>query len=508
MSILKPVDVVILAGTSGSYLERNLMAQRTRGAAKIAHTIRNLGYSVKVIERSQLLSSDQLIKICAPLISASTIIGIGTSMMIGPANHKDTGSLEQKKSMLNFQTIFLEKLKKVVDHFRSKYNNRVLIGGADADSFKEYFSADITINGYAENLIGPILNTWLNNGLSKKITIDWTIQNCNFKWHETDEILPGETLPLETARGCIFNCKFCGWEMIGKKKGTYERDLNLIREEIIDNYNKYKTIHYVLMDDTFNDNDARVNQWCDMVESLPFKIYYSCYLRLDLCHRYQKTTRRLYETGLIGAAFGIETIHPIASKAIGKAFNGQKATEFLPYLWNTIFEKKVLIHATMIVGLPGESLEECKKLSKFFAQNKYINVYYAGLCLNNQKDKHKPRLDSEFSKNADQYGYVFTDASDPTAWKNDFMNNTEAAQLASLLVKFFNANNNFVDSWSYPDWHKAGIFVDEIIGIKSKTEKFQHQAKIYDSFNQSYVEKLLPGSQCVLTFDKVYNKSL
>ena len=138
-------------------------------------------------------------------------------------------------------------------------------------------------------------------------------------WHETDFIQQKELLPIETSRGCIFRCKFCAYSEIGRKKGTFEKDINLLKDYIVENYEKYGTTSYTLADDTFNDDDERMNEWCDMLETLPFKVKYGGYVRLDLFERYQETAKRLYNNGLRGCSFGLETFHPGAAKVIGKS---------------------------------------------------------------------------------------------------------------------------------------------------------------------------------------------
>ena len=112
------------------------------------------------------------------------------------------------------------------------------------------------------------------------------------------KILKGETLPIEVSRGCIFKCKFCAFPLNGKSKLDYLRDPILIKEELQYNYEKYGTTHYFLSDDTFNDSTTKVEQIHKVVTSLPFKIKFTTYLRLDLLHAHQEQISMLEEMGL------------------------------------------------------------------------------------------------------------------------------------------------------------------------------------------------------------------
>jgi len=335
---------------------------------------------------------------------------------------------------------YISTIKSFIDHFKEKYNNKVLLGGANAPVFKDIFGADFVITGFGENKIVEFLNKVKNHGMYRVQQPEWTIRNCDHKWHKTDCIVPNEVLPLETGRGCIFSCKFCAIEMLGKKANTYERDIELLRQELVHNYENWGTTHYVITDDTFNDNDVRNNAWCDMVETLPFKIKYSAYLRLDLLYKYQKTARRFYETGLSGCHFGIESFHPVAAKAIGKGFSYKHGKEFLPVVFNDIFEKNVRITTSFVVGLPGETKESLKETFDWLAEHPYFAAWFSGLYLINNQQLTPEQLEkqgitslSAFSKNSKKFGYRFPFPEKPHYWETDIMNFDESLDLASRL---------------------------------------------------------------------------
>ena len=76
-------------------------------------------------------------------------------------------------------------------------------------------------------------------------------------WREDFNVLPGESLPIEMARGCIFKCKFCNYPLIGKRKGTYIRDMNEIRDELIETWETKQVDTFYITDDTFNDDNDK-----------------------------------------------------------------------------------------------------------------------------------------------------------------------------------------------------------------------------------------------------------
>lgn len=428
------VDFLILSGNCtpvGMGADKHI---RTIGAHKIADIARKHGYSSLVISRLEFYNTDELIELCNKHIGPKTIIGISTTFIL-----KWFNSAGKSKYSDQYHP-HVQMIRDAIEYFRTKYQTKVVVGGTNANWYIDDFKPDQVLRGYAENDIAPLLNKWLNNGLSKKIVEPWTIQSCNFKWHKSDCVVPNEVLPLEMSRGCIFKCKFCTYELLGKQKGTYERDLGIIREEIIYNYNEFGTTAYSLTSDTFNDNDERMNQWCDMLETLPFKIKYTGYARLDLMHRYKQTTRRLYDTGLIGCQFGIETFHPIAAKAVGKGFNATKAKEFLPELFFDIFEGNSILFGTFIIGLPGETLDSYYESIEWCRENSWFASKFNPLHLNNNKMLNENEIhdtghvvNSEFSRDSEKYGYRFPREDMPYHWETDIMDFAKSREIANEL---------------------------------------------------------------------------
>ena len=94
------------------------------------------------------------------------------------------------------------------------------------------------------------INRLLNNELvSKVITSSFfkepDVNNISTDWsNDNFNILDKESIPIEFGRGCIFKCKFCAYDLTGKKKGTYIRDLSQIRDELILTWEKYGTTNF------------------------------------------------------------------------------------------------------------------------------------------------------------------------------------------------------------------------------------------------------------------------
>lgn len=431
-----------MTADAGIYEFRNQLGMRTLGASKAAWSVRQHGYTSIVISKLQMVSVEEAVQLCSPYIGPKTIIGIGTTLIAAPISDKQkNGAMGLKR---NSHSI-INNLQKIVNILRMEHDNIVIVGGAVAESFQRMFDADYAIPGDSEIELPKLMDKIRRAGIQKK-PYDWNITTCNYQWHDSDFVQPKEPLPLETARGCIFSCKFCTFDKLGKRKGTFERSVESIREEMISSYQRFGTQYYWLASDTFNDDDDRVNEFCDMIDTLPFKIYFSGFFRLDLLHRYPKTARRLYERGLIGVSLGVETFHPEASKSIGKAFNGKLGKTALEELYYGVFDENVMIGTTNIIGLPGETLDFLNETVEWYRERDFINVSFSALQLHHPDYVEVGVRNTELTQNPGKYGYRFPDINKPFHWETDIMTYDQSVVLnRDIMLGLHNMNN--MDPW-------------------------------------------------------------
>ena len=71
---------------------------------------------------------------------------------------------------------------------------------------------------------------------------DYPVENytaSRILYEDNDLIFDKEVLPIELARGCIFKCSFCSYDLIGKKVWEFNRSPELIAADLINAYNKF-----------------------------------------------------------------------------------------------------------------------------------------------------------------------------------------------------------------------------------------------------------------------------
>jgi radical SAM superfamily enzyme YgiQ (UPF0313 family) len=477
------------------------------GPYQLGHWLEKHGYEYQVIDfiingRKEYYSVDELVEYTEKFIDEKTqVIGISSTFLfnyVANTNGYPYGSLPP----LLYHAMMI---------IKSKYPNvKFVLGGNTAETFNANTTAlfDAIVVGLAEDVMLNLIKYY--DGVEsepkfRKILPHKTkfyyaddmplkvfdIQKGDHSWQFKDCIVPGESLPLEISRGCIFKCRFCHYPLLGRSKYDYTRSMECIKEEIMDNYNKWGTTCYYLLDDTFNDSVQKVKDFRDMVLSLPFKIYFVCYLRADLLARFPETIPWLKESGLIGAQFGIESMHPEASKHIGKGWNGtEKAKEFLLNLIYKHWNNEVLILMSMIAGVPEETEESLLQSVNWLIDNNISHWRYEPLRISKYQDSKV--FVSEWAKNAEKWGFTWPDNS--FEWENTKYNWTykQADEWATKLNGMKDVSKFRTHIWLAPMLITVGNDIESVINKTVKELRMPIQRQAGDLWIYTY-KKILKG---------------
>ena len=426
-------NCIILTG--GTYTQDfQAKIQRSLGPYRLATTLEKAGYTTKVIDYIIHFSYEELTAVLEQHLDEDTL-WVGFSSTFFWANNS-TSFYQTEVDRMWYTDV--KEVHKIIDFIRSKSKAKIVYGGAKAPYFLADDQIDYYIIGYGDNSI-VALSDHLKDGTPLldctphviNDTTTYIIDSNKYPepkmdqvqtewWRKDFDILPGEGLPIEMARGCIFKCKFCSYPLLGKSKGTYIRDPNEIKDELIKTWEAHGTDSYYFTDDTFNDDNDKIEALHKVFTSLPFKPKFSAYLRIDLINKYPHQADMLTEMGLIGTYFGIETLQAQSAIAIGKGLAPNKVKDRLYWL-NEKWANKVNIGAGFILGLPYDTHKYFSDLINWSMQqdNPIQHISYYPLFLFRRSIEEYERLaaySSEFSLNPEIYGYKFS-TSNPMAWE-------------------------------------------------------------------------------------------
>lgn len=419
------------------------------GAYKCASVLRENGYSCLVVDHLHSFTKDEFESLISNVVGESTLaVGFSSTFM------KDT-NVTGDATGIHYKTLLDSALfpqgkqfeDSAISYIKSKNKNcKVLLGGAKTHPNCNNKLIDYAVIGFAEASILSLANTLSTGALlpnSHKNIWGVTIvhdkdehvknfQTSTFAWEKTD-VLNASVLPIEIARGCIFKCKFCSYQMNGKQNLDFIRNTELIQQELQNNYDKYGIKNYYIIDDTFNDSEVKLDAMLAAVKKLSFQPYFWAYTRLDLIARKISTFQKLYDIGLRGFYFGIETMHNKTGRIIGKGYSRDKQIRTIQYIRNNFPD--VLLHGSFIIGLPEEPLTSCQQtFDEIMSSRIPLHSFnFKGLVLYKNA---RVAWNSELSSNFQEYGYkeipeVAAHSGRPDFnWSSEYTNRDDAEKLA------------------------------------------------------------------------------
>lgn len=477
---------------------------RSLGVYLLRHYVEKRGYTCQVIDHCQEFSADSLYTLITKFINETTLcVGFSTTFWRDPEQRIWKNNQSMPPNLLDLS----RRLKK--DYPGVK----IILGGAGLRNVGvDMDHIDNIVVGESEDLLPELLDFWSGVGpepvkqfnqttkkyyYNKPLNKRHDISTCDFSWIERDCIMPGEALPLETARGCIFKCRFCSYPHLGKKKFDYLKSIDTIRKHLVNNWERWGITNYTIVDDTFNDSEYKIDEFLAMSKSLPFELNYVSYIRADLVHRFDGMAEKLYDSGLRACFFGLESLHPIGSMAVGKGWSGKNARTYIPELLNNIWGGKVNVTTGFIAGLPGEGEDSLLDTLKWVNDNE-INTFWLPLGIASPEALAARSLDevaytSEFERNSGAYGYKFDSAGN---WYNNLWTKKSAEVMANEVLNPRRKNKR-LSCWVHIQLSTLGYSNSDIWNIAKSGQRHIETITSVDvqtrkkKFVQEYEKKLL-----------------
>ena len=408
-----------------------LSMPKTIGAFKIARELRLAGYEVAVLHHAHIFSIEEIKNILNQLVSNQTLyVGINNFFY-----------KSERGSILPHGIKYNQEIKRLVQDINPSC--KFVLGGPGAKDTIDNKDFDYVVLGYADisavNLADHLLKSVKLNYAyrsiyhfiiiadSKADGFDFVHRKMDYK--DYDCILPGETLPIEISRGCIFKCKFCNFPLNGKNKLDYIKDSEILYQEFIDNYTRFNITRYIFLDDTFNDTIDKVKTMYDISKRLPFKLEYWAYVRLDLLAAHPETIELIFNSGLRSAFFGIESFNEKSASSISKGIHKDKIINTVKRIKDQ-WGDEVMLGGNFICGLPHESVESFLEGVRLLESGATGLDQYSFLPLRlDQIDSKNTGFLSELSLNPEKFGYrnlhplpKNKEGTHVLYWENDYMN--------------------------------------------------------------------------------------
>ena len=481
------------------------LQDRVGGVHRIANHLRSEGWNAEVIDFVDHWTQEELQELAHSRINANT-------------------------KFFGFSYLFNQAVTGRVIHpfcawMRKTYPEIALISGGQANLL-DISHVDYHIIGYGEyaldsllkylfnNQASPIYDPILSKGKTKVINAlhaypAYPLRDPMISYEQRDFIMPGEWGRIEFSRGCKFKCLYCNYPVLGVT-GDYTRTSESARAQLMDAYDRFGITNYIVTDETFNDRTEKITKFADVVETLPWKPYFSGYIRADLLISRVKDREELLRMGFLGHFYGIETFNHETAKIIGKGMNPIKVQSGLIEVKNFFKEHvgpRYRANIALIGGLPKETLESLASTREWLRNNWRDQVARASaLEINNISDHRRSTLSLDF----ESYGYkeiamevgnsemnmINHGTTKNINWINDYMTMNQAYKWAESIESIYvvgNHNLNKIDPFFLSDIicedDGAILSLDKKLTLVDKTAGEYYEN--FDIFIKAYKHKKL-----------------
>lgn len=306
-----------------------------------------------------------------------------------------------------------------------------LIRGVDREfALKDYI--DRWIVGWGDKAVADVIDFWDEIEYEDVRGFKFVNVGRNPAWPKydiplapfvsKDVISSHEMVPLETSRGCAFNCKFCHYD----KGKSVKLDAESLRYQFMEYHNRFGVTKFQLTDDCINDNYEHIKNIHSVVKSLPFEPVMSSYARADLCNKYPDIIDMMAESGFKVLQVGVESLTYEVSKAAGRGLPIEKEIDIL-----TKFKERGMdIVGNFIIGLPGETPRSQRKQFMWAAKQNILSARFRSLNVYPYVDDiAKVSNYPDYSMDPKRYGFTEFRFDPDMYWKHDTMDLTQAREL-------------------------------------------------------------------------------
>lgn len=321
-------------------------------------------------------------------------------------------------------------------------------------------------------------------------------------WSDEEAVQPGEWLPAEISKGCRFGCRFCMFDRLG----TTIKEEDVLRSELIRNYENFGTTGYLFTDDTINDTLGKVEMIHRVSQSLPFDLEWISYARPDTFYKKPHMLDMLLESGCRGMFLGLETFNPEAARIAGKGLHPDRIKGIL----EMIKEKggdDVFVLGSFILGLVGETELSLEETLQYLKGQKVIDKISFEVLYVRPPD-YRTNLDNDFSENSSKYGFRKITGS-PYYWEHETLNYHQCCEIKNrwkneLSQAVYSGAESgiegFTNFWAYPRLRSLGLSHQRAFDILKSREVPEEVYRKNIAWIKSYHRDLINGSNRGVVF--------
>lgn len=178
---------------------------------------------------------------------------------------------------------------------------------------------------------------------------------------------------LNTMKGCLFRCSFCG--QANRGQGVRTQSVGQVVDQIRFLIENYDVHDFLFFDNEFAADIRRAKDICRGFIELGTPIRFEINNRVELFD--QEFIDLLAKAGCIGVRCGVETCDPVTQKVLNKHIDLEKAKQ----TFAAVKRAGLSVHLYMTPGIPGETRETLDMNAEFIASVEADTFTYGALAL-------------------------------------------------------------------------------------------------------------------------------
>jgi radical SAM superfamily enzyme YgiQ (UPF0313 family) len=176
------------------------------------------------------------------------------------------------------------------------------------------------------------------------------------------------TIPIQTSRGCPFDCDFCSVTSMFGKQYRFRSTQNIIEE--LHRYNDKKTIIF-FYDDNFAANPKRTKELMHAMIKENFKFKWTTQVRADVAKDLEMV-RLMKKAGCHTLYIGFESVNPKSLREMKKKQTVEEITRAIKVLRS----HKIHIHGMFVYGFDEDDWKTVKKTVRFAKKTKLTSSQF------------------------------------------------------------------------------------------------------------------------------------
>lgn len=462
------MDVVLFTDVNGWY-----GLARYAGTYRVATELRKAGYSCQVVDYFTCFDLQRMQSIVKKFVTAETLfVGFSTTLLASESVSSESFDTEDLNAQCGqyYSCRLLPEDKYAAGELFAAIRAanpkvKIVAGGTKVIYGPSHPGVDYWVSGQADLSVLALANylsgedsalvkTENPNGsftiYSKRDYPYQDFRSSQMTFTARDLIDENESLPIEISRGCAFNCSFCTFE---KRENSldYVKLPEVLRSELIQNYENFGVTRYMLCDDTYNDSLEKVQMLARLARELPFKMEFTTYCRLDMLHAKPQMMPLILEAGARSVFFGIETLDAKAGGLVGKGLGKERIFSTLAKI-KAEWGSDVFTAGSFILGLPGETESSLLETIQWVHEERPFGSWFWNLLMVRNRERLKPHGVSSSAMALEPEKYGFFDIVDNfESWRHQTLS-FERAKTLQARARADERNRTGNHLWSGHGW--------------------------------------------------------